>query len=155
MRSSVAIAFFTLLGIGCALEVPGPERGVEQRVSIDASFSADERQSLQSCADEWRIFSEGNVQVVFVESDGVMHLRRGGTFPGGYLKRNRDVWIDVDGLNREGFGASGVKATCKNLLGRLFNVPQHTDRGVLSTDDVVESFTDADRNVCRISGVCS
>lgn len=134
--------------------IGGPTPGRHYVVSADPTFTPAERAEINACADAWRDYTEGRLDVSVEDGAGDFRLDRRGPFPGGYEKADRDAWIDADDLYAQGYGAADVRATCENLLGRVFGMQMHAGRGVLSSDDVVVGFTDADRASCVDAGFC-
>lgn len=124
-------------------------------MTVDPAFTAPERAELDACASSWRDYTAGRVNVSFDGGAGDFRMERRAPFPGGYETKNRVAWIDADGLAADGWDLrSGVRATCMNLLGRIMGMRQHTGRGVLSSDQVVDEFTDADHEACVAAGFC-
>lgn len=140
---------------GCTAAMAGPAPETPYVVAVDDGFTQEERAELDACAAEWATFSGGRVLVEFTDGAAELTLRRSGPFPGGYVLRHREAWIDAEGLREAGFDArSGVRATCMNLVGQFFRIEMHDHTGVMGREDVVSTFTDEDLVVCRAAGMC-
>lgn len=161
MGKCALLAIAALLVSGCAsaveeaaIEAMEPDPGQTLRMALGPGWSDDERAAVQGALSEWRVASNGKVNVVIVSGDADATLFRGAVDPAtGYYawsRKGRYVRIDADAFAADGYDLrTGVGATTAHAVGRMLQMPIHDGQGVLSTSGATYPISPNDLASCR------
>lgn len=142
---------FGVLLAGCATSFDFD--GTEHVVSVDPSFTENERVEIHAAADLWRAETKGRLAIRLTdEHDAEVKILRGHAAALGHFDRTRGtIVLDADGLADY---RAGVRSMAANMIGQYVGMPLHDGCGVLARHCVVPEFSDGDRASCEAVGAC-
>lgn len=137
---------------GCSVpSVEGVEPNHVYTVSVDSTFTAEERTEVGKALDDWRTWSDGALDVELVDGHADVSIRRKPGELGAFSRVRRTIDLDPDELATY---PSGLEAMTANIVGQMAGMALHDGCGVLGRDCARAEFTPADLASCRAAGFC-
>ncbi len=156
MRFVAVLCLIVACVSGCSIP-EGPAPGVAYVLEPEGAWTAAELAEIGVACDEWRVWSDGALDVR-LGSPGDARVVRGdaGANFGRVDELAAALVIDADGLANLGYPLNdGVRALAENLIGVAAQMPRHGGpSGVLARHNVTPTFTADDRASCRAAGFC-
>ncbi len=156
MRVAALLGLIAACVSGCSIP-EGPTPGSAYVLEPEGAWTATELEELAIACDEWRVWSDGALDVR-IGSPGTARVVRGEAGPnfGRVDPVGGALVLDPDGLAALGYPPSeGLRAMAENLMALAAQMAPHDGpEGILSRGNVTPTFTADDRASCRAAGFC-